>query len=553
MVVNTQVQKLIKGLNSLFRFAGSRFSFRKRNKLKYKNIHSLISFAKNQTLKSDYVRANTVTELFCSVQKFNQMIISQLQCETRKKIPFTSDDLILPDALDGLVPMRFMASTILKNVSTFALPYKVRGRYFYSELAPKHAFKKEGMKIFYFTQKERLISGFGQFFEKIASCIGINLKVFHKFHYFKNDDKGKREVLRAHDMPIEVHPKKSTSYWMGHSTCLINIPVLSSDNKSTAALTLITDPVEKHINRFLYPRRTPIARKIEDCPAIHVFLLSHNHLDHFMPSTIKKLLPLQPVMIVPEGNEKAFRKMGFQNVVSLSWWDWVTVDFEKNLKKYSIQICAVPANHWSGHGIFDTHKSLFCGYVLRTKNQEGDIYFSGDTAVLSQEHIDIMNEKFEFTTIFQPGGPDERRNELKFTHQASCEAIIEYFRLIVIPLYQKHKDSLNKESFIESAKKRRVVFMHTNAYKLANIHFDDTKESCLRVFHALKAIIREDRYTEKKEYQAMRFYEKEVFEKILEYAKSIHFARQSLTSQDVYEMLTASFVFPKIGSRTQLF
>ncbi len=555
----SQIQKLTDTLNALFRAAGSRFfRMRKKNKVLQKNYHEVISFAKNETEKGDYTRDNSVTELFCAVQKFNQMIFTQCQLNKKEqvsfflRIPISLDDIILKDALEGLQPMKVQGLNILKNVTTLALPHKMKGRYFYSETALEHAFKKEGMKIFYFTQKERLVSGVGQFLEKIAFSIGINLKMFQKFHYFKKDETGKLQVPCVHDAPIVLHPEKPTSYWMGHSTVLLNFPVLSSDETETESITLITDPVEKHINRFLYPRRTPIARKIEECPAIHILLLSHNHLDHFMPSTIRKLLPLQPIMIVPEGNEGVFRKMGFFNVVCLSWWDWVTVDFEKNRKKYSIQIAAVPANHWSGHGIFDTHRSLFCGYVIRTKNQEGDVYFSGDTAVLSQEHIDIMNEKFEFSTIFQPGGPDERRTELKFTHQASCEAIIEYFRLMVIPLFQKFGGGISKEEFIAKATKRRVVFMHTNAYKLANIHFDDTKDSCSRVFHALKMTTKEDliknRYKTKKEFQEMRFYEKDVFEKILRYAQSIN-----VLPRDVYEMLQASFVFPKIGSRTQLF
>jgi L-ascorbate metabolism protein UlaG (beta-lactamase superfamily) len=53
-------------------------------------------------------------------------------------------------------------------------------------------------------------------------------------------------------------------------------------------------------------------------------------------------------------------------------------------------IHAVPALHFSGRGLFDRNKTLWCGYVLETADRM--VYFAGDTAF--GPHFAVVRERF---------------------------------------------------------------------------------------------------------------------------------------------------------------
>lgn len=90
----------------------------------------------------------------------------------------------------------------------------------------------------------------------------------------------------------------------------------------------------------------PPGLRLEELPRIDILLLSHNHWDHLDITTLKKIYAL-----------------------------------------YCPRIQSVPAQHFSGRGLFDWDATLWCGYVI--KRPAGNIYFGGDTGYHPQTFKEI--------------------------------------------------------------------------------------------------------------------------------------------------------------------
>ena len=80
--------------------------------------------------------------------------------------------------------------------------------------------------------------------------------------------------------------------------------------------------------------------------------------------------------------------MPSKNVVELDWWD-------RHAICEGITATYVPAEHFSGRGLFDRDKSLWGGFVLETPH--GKVYFAGDTA--AGFHFQAIRERFGAMTL----------------------------------------------------------------------------------------------------------------------------------------------------------
>jgi N-acyl-phosphatidylethanolamine-hydrolysing phospholipase D len=103
-------------------------------------------------------------------------------------------------------------------------------------------------------------------------------------------------------------------------------------------------------------------------------LISHNHYDHLDAKTVKHIHAFHPDVqwIVPLGLSGWFRKRGIHAVHELDRWNSYSA---KNCK-----ITAVPAQHFSGRGLFDKNNTFWNGYVVEWRGLEGKrFYFTGDT------------------------------------------------------------------------------------------------------------------------------------------------------------------------------
>lgn len=152
--------------------------------------------------------------------------------------------------------------------------------------------------------------------------------------------------------------------FVNHSTFLIQVD----------GLNILTDPVwSKRVSPFSFagPKRMrPPGIRFADLPPIDVVLISHNHYDHLDKSTLQRLEERdQPTVIAPLGNAAYLRSIGCSVVVERDWWEDTLVQ--------AMPIRLVPAQHFSGRGLFDRDKTLWSGFVI--ESQWGNIYYAGDT------------------------------------------------------------------------------------------------------------------------------------------------------------------------------
>lgn len=167
------------------------------------------------------------------------------------------------------------------------------------------------------------------------------------------------------DPPPGVVAQGARITFVNHSTFLIQVD----------GLNILTDPVWSERTspfRWIGPRRKrPPGILMGDLPRINIVLLSHNHYDHLDIATVIALQErFHPRFIVPLGVGKFLEENGIVSHSELDWWTSVPLDG-------SISVEAVPAQHFSGRGMFDRDATLWCGYVIKTVL--GSIYFAGDS------------------------------------------------------------------------------------------------------------------------------------------------------------------------------
>lgn len=164
--------------------------------------------------------------------------------------------------------------------------------------------------------------------------------------------------------PSQVDGAELRVTFINHSTVLLQ----------TEGLNLLTDPVWSHRVSpvtFAGPERhrAPGIR-FEDLPRIDALLISHNHYDHFDVATLKKVAAAnRPDVFCPLGLGRNLRRIGFQEVHELDWW--------QSAEWKGMRLHCVPAQHFSARTPFDRNRTLWCGWVVEARH--GSIYFAGDT------------------------------------------------------------------------------------------------------------------------------------------------------------------------------
>ncbi len=164
---------------------------------------------------------------------------------------------------------------------------------------------------------------------------------------------------------------------VNHSTVLLQ----------ESASHILTDPIwSKRASPLSWigpsRRRSPGVR-LEDLPRIDIVLLSHNHFDHMDLRTLRWLAKRGvSAFIVPLGLSRMMESEKIGPAFELDWGE------SKELAGTTIH--CVPAQHFSSRSLTDRNRTLWCGYVIVSKN--GQIYFAGDTGF--GNHFSQIRERF---------------------------------------------------------------------------------------------------------------------------------------------------------------
>jgi len=228
------------------------------------------------------------------------------------------------------------------------------------------------------------------------------------------NDKGIWHELNNEDVPSFPAPSnqspadKVKTTFINHASFLIQVD----------GLNILTDPIWSNRAspyQWIGPKRMrPPGIRFEELPPINVVLLSHNHYDHLDINTVQRLhREYDPQFVVPLGVEKFLHDHNITKIVHLDWWD--RADLPSGLK-----LTAVPARHFSGRGLFDRNKTLWCGYVMHAS--PGNIYFAGDSGYGS--FFKEIGKRFgPMHTSFIPIGAYKPRWFMHAIHMSPEEAV----------------------------------------------------------------------------------------------------------------------------------
>lgn len=147
--------------------------------------------------------------------------------------------------------------------------------------------------------------------------------------------------------------------FLGHATVLVELD----------GLRLLTDPV---LRRLVGPlvRRTPKPH-LGPLSGLDAVLISHMHLDHYDPASLRLLDP-SALIIGPPGSARSLRRRGFADVHELGPGE--------ALRLGAVEITATAAQHPRGrHAPIAGPPSV--GYVISGSH---DIYFAGDTGLFPE-------------------------------------------------------------------------------------------------------------------------------------------------------------------------
>ncbi len=200
--------------------------------------------------------------------------------------------------------------------------------------------------------------------------------------------------------PGLVQGRSAQLTWIGHASFLFTL----------SGQRFLVDPL---LRDRIGPvkRLAPVGIPAAELPAIDVVLITHNHRDHLDPKSLR-LIPGEPLFVVPLGNAKEVRAAGAKEVVELDWWQSHDVR--------DTRITLVPARHWSMRFPWDRNDALWGGFVVQ--GAEGSVYHSGDTAYWDQ-FAEIRRRVCAIDWALLPIGAYEPRWFMEPQHMGPEEAV----------------------------------------------------------------------------------------------------------------------------------
>jgi len=210
--------------------------------------------------------------------------------------------------------------------------------------------------------------------------------------------------------------------WFGHSAVLLEI----SGKKIFIDPMLGKVPAPHPLlggSRF----NDTLPMSIDKLPNLDAVLISHDHYDHLDYGSIQALKDKVAMFYVPLGIKSHLEswEVPSDQITELDWWEEIQIE--------DIQLIATPARHFSGRGLNDRYKTLWCSYVI--KNKTDAIYFGGDSGY--DTHFKEIGEKYGpfDLAMLECGQYDEQWPEIHMMPEQTIQAAIDLKSKLMMPIH----------------------------------------------------------------------------------------------------------------------
>lgn len=237
--------------------------------------------------------------------------------------------------------------------------------------------------------------------------------------------------------------------WFGHSAILLQVE----------GKTILCDPVLTELF-FLFTMFTgkrftkELPLTLKEIPRIDILLLSHDHYDHMDRKTILAIKHKVNHYCVPCGIRARLEKWGIKkaDITELSYW--------QTLNMSDLNLTCTPSKHFSGRGLRDRNKTLWCSWVITGKKT--NIFFSGDGAY--GPHFKVIGDKhgpFDIT-FMECGQANTSFREIHMIPEKAVQAQIDLKGKLMVPIHwgmfsQSNTDWVAQvERLLNEARKRGV-------------------------------------------------------------------------------------------------
>jgi L-ascorbate metabolism protein UlaG (beta-lactamase superfamily) len=170
--------------------------------------------------------------------------------------------------------------------------------------------------------------------------------------------------------PQTWDPNAVTAAWLGHSTVLLNF----------YGLNILTDPVlgkrvgaDTWVGTLGAKRLIAPALTARQLPQIDLVLLSHAHMDHLDPISLRTL-PGKPRAVTAHATTDLLADSNLHSIESLKWGDNVRV----RTKQGDVKVSAFEVKHWGARWKVDRYRG-YNGYIIEREGKK--VIFGGDTAM----------------------------------------------------------------------------------------------------------------------------------------------------------------------------
>ena len=236
----------------------------------------------------------------------------------------------------------------------------------------------------------------------------------------------KSKLRPIKDLPIVLSNKDNESLesvtWFGHSASLLKI-----EGKKLLLDPMFGDASSPFplFNSKRYSGAFSLER--DDLQEIDAIIISHNHYDHLNYKSIMQLKNRAKHFYVPTGVAQYLIKWGLSpsKISEHNWWDEITFD--------NIKLVCAPARHFSGRGMTDRDRSLWCSWLIL--GQETKIFFSGDSGYAP--HFKEIGDKYGpfDLTLMECGQYDPRWSAIHMLPEETVQAHIDVKGELLLPIH----------------------------------------------------------------------------------------------------------------------